>query len=991
MRACDRKARLRTALLAGAILFVLPLPARAGGGLPSPVALEKVDFERHVMPLLAQQGCSAGSCHGSFQGKGGFRLSLFGYAPEKDYLALTREARGRRIDLADPDRSLILRKPTARVSHGGGRRFAPGSAQYRVFRAWIAAGARWKKGSGAVARMTVTPSEYALIQPGQEGRVRIRVRFKDGAEEDVTGLCEFRVQDDAVAEVRAPGVVRARRPGDTALIVTYRGNVRALRVLVPTPAAHGFRYPRVHEVNYIDREVFAKLRKLNVVPSGLSSDAEFLRRVTIDTIGSLPSPDEVRAFLADRSPSKRDRKIESLLAHPLHAALWAIKFSDITGNNTAALRAPKGTAQARFSQMWHDWFRKRVADNVPYDQIVRGVLTATSREGRSREEWLKEVREMDKDQPKHFADPGAYARRKTLDLFWKVGRGTTLEQLGERTAAAFLGVRLECAQCHKHPFDRWTQEDYRAFANVFGHVVVGMAPDTYEALTGVKLGVKQPAKKGAKKGSKKPPKKKIGLPKGSGLLNEVFVGGKGRNLPPPDFVPVAKKVLFNAKKKKRVVLMYPPPRLPARALGGPAIPLEKGKDARVALFEWMRSADNPYFARSFVNRVWAHYFGVGLVDPVDNFSQANPPSNARLLDALARDFVAHEYDIRHLERTILRSRVYQLSSAMNETNKLDRYNYSHSYVRPLMAEVVLDILADATGVPADFSRDAPAGSRAIEVGSVRILNPDLAHALRTFGRPERSLTCDCERSPEPSLAQTLYRMADPALLYKLGAARFKGKGPPAKGKGKKGVPAKGKGKKPAPAKVKGKKQAPAKVKGKNEPPTRVNVKGQAIQVKVKKPVPPGVKGKKQAPAAGKLGKGVPAKGKGKKAAPPKGKGKKLAPAKGKGKKAVPPKGKRKKQPAKGKQKGAPKLVVQGRLAKLLASGKSDAEILEELFLATLSRFPSAGEKEHFAECRAARRPKQDRAGQVNARREREELFTDVLWALLNTREFIVNH
>jgi hypothetical protein len=861
--------RLRTAFLAGmAFAASLPPAAHAAVSLPGNVTVKKVDFERHIIGLFGRLGCNAGACHGSFQGKGGFRLSLFGYDPARDYAALTREALGRRIHRADPDRSLFLRKATGRTVHGGGPRFSPGSWQYRLFREWIADGARWQKGSGDLARLTLTPSEDVLIKPSATGTVRVTARFADGSEEDVTPLCDFHTQDDAVAEAPAPGRVKALRPGDTALVVSYRGHVRALRVLVPVAAAHGFRYPRVHEVNYIDREVFAKLRRLNVVPSDLAGDAEFLRRVTIDTIGCLPSPDEVRAFLADSAADKRARKIDRLLAHPLHGALWATKLSDITGNNTGSLRVP-GQLQAKYSQMWHDWFRRRIADNVPYDEIVHGVLCATSRDGHSREEWMKEVKATEEAAQKGFVR--SYARKASLDLFWKVGKAPTLEQFGERTAAAFLGIRLECAQCHKHPFDRWTQADYRAFANIFGKVVIGPAPDTLLALNGGK-----PLPKG---------KGKILLPKGAGFLNEVYIGGKGRALPDPDFMPVVKQVTFNAKKKARQVLLYPPTPLPAKALGGPVIRVEKDKDAREALFTWLHDPDNPYFARSFVNRVWGHYFGIGLVDPVDQFSLANPPSNARLLDALARDFVRHKYDIRRLERTILNARVYQLSSTMNETNKRDRNNYSHSFVRPLMAEVVLDILSSALGVPDDFGPDAPAGSRAIEVGPSRVVNPALAHAFRVFGRPDRNLACDCERDMEPALAQTLYRMTDPLVLQKLGtrvvAARVKGK-------------------------------ATAKAKGK--------------------------------PAAASL--------------------------------------------------------PEGRLAKLLKSTRTDGEVLDELFLATLTRYPSSAEKKHFAEYRAARKAAGTNAADTTRqknlqaqalRKERAAAFADALWALINTREFILNH
>jgi hypothetical protein len=852
------------------------------------------------MGLFGRLGCSAGACHGSFQGKGGFRLSLFGYDPARDYAALTRDTLGRRISPVDPSSSLILLKATTQIGHGGGKRFARDSWQYRLFREWIAAGAHWRKGHGDVAELTVTPAEFATIQPGAVGRVSVRARFADGSTEDVTPLCDIRTQDDAVAEVPAPGTVKALRPGDTALVISYRGNVRAIRVLVPMPVEGDFRYPRVPEASYIDREVFAKLRRLNMVPSELADDGEFLRRVTIDTIGCLPSADEARAFLKDQSADKRAKKIDALLAHPLHAALWATKLSDITGNNTNALavKGKGGPLQARYSQMWHDWLRKRVQENVPYDEIVHGVLCATSRDGQEPQSWLREARAIDEAAQSGFVS--SYAGRSSLDLFWRMGKQLPLEQLGERTAAAFLGIRLECAQCHKHPFDRWTQADYRAYANIFGQVMVGISPETQNVLYD---------------GKPPPPpaKGKKAVPE----VIEVYISpNKVRSLPHPDYVPVIKKIIVN-KNGKKLVETDPPRPLPPRALGGPEIRIEKSKDARATLFEWMRSPSNPYFARSFVNRVWGHYFGVGLVDPVDNLSLANPPSNARLLDALADDFVKHRLDIRRLERTVLNSRVYQLSSTMNATNKLDRNNYAHSYLRPLMAEVAVDVLGSALGIRPNFGPDAPPDRHAIEIGASRVFNGSLAYAFGVFGRPSRTSVCDCERAAEPALPQTLYLMTDPDVLAMLRAAA-----------------------QPLPV--------PKDKKGKGDP----------------QPVP--VKGK---------GKPVP------------------VPVKGKGKPQV--------APVKGMGKGAPLLPPQeGRLAKLLRSNLTEEQILDELFLATLTRYPSAAERQYFVAYRAMRKaaapdpnetPKQKKLRASTARTEREAVFIDALWALINTREFIVNH
>jgi hypothetical protein len=734
--------------LAFACLLVDAAPAPAGEPIRTPdgTSIHKVDFERHVMGLLGRLGCNNGSCHGSFQGKGGLRLSLFGYDPEKDFLALTREAHGRRIDRTDAERSLVLLKPTGQVEHGGKVRFGKASWAYRVLHAWLADGAAWTQGSGEVKSLRVTPAELAFHRPGQSGRLRVHATFADGSTEEVTALCDFRTSDDGVAEVGGLGAVKAVRAGDAAVIVSYRGNVVGVCVLVPNLAPPDFRYPDVRPFNYVDREVLAKLRRLNMVPSDLCTDAEFLRRVTLDTVGILPTPDEVRAFLADRRFDKRARKIEELLAHPMHAALWATRFSDITGNNTDALEFPP-QRRFRLSQAWHDWFRKRIAANMSYDEIVRGVLCATSREGRTPEGYIEEVAAFEEacDNRK----PCSYPDRTSLDLFWRRQARVPTSEWGEKTAAAFLGVRLECAQCHKHPFDRWTQADYRSYANIFAAVGFGASGDSANLFRQENLQRNQKNKE--RQALLRARKKGVKVPPLLGPVREVFV------IPRPGG-------LLSHPDGRRVILK-------PKALGGPEIRVQPGEDPRVALFEWMRDPENPFFARSFVNRVWGHYFGVGIVHPVDDFSLANPPSNPALLDTLAREFVRGDYDLRALERTILNSRTYQLSSVPNATNRFDRSNFARSYVRPLMAEVVVDVLNAALGVEERWGPEHPVGARAIEIGSSRVQNGAVAYAFRVFGRPPRTTACDCERAVDPGLPQKLYLMADPVLLGKLRGSR----------------------------------------------------------------------------------------------------------------------------------------------------------------------------------------------------------------------------
>ncbi len=569
--------------------------------------------------------------------------------------------------------------------------------------------------------------------------------------------------------------------------------------MVPVELPKNFAYPKDPTNNYIDEIVFARLKKMNLVPSELSSDTEFLRRVYVDTIGRIPTPDEVRTFLEDKSSNKRAKLIDKLLADPMHAALWATRYSDITNNDTLSLEQPNNLRPKR-SQMWHDWFKKRFQENTPYDEIVKGVLTATSRNGKSLDKWLQEEYELSQKISKGF-DFEDYADRPTLDMYWRFRQRVPIEQWGEKTAAAFMGVRLECAQCHKHPFDRWTQEEYRAYANVFTQVAFGSSPEARKQISN---------------------------------YNKKLSKGKKKNQ-----APQIREVYLNSKPSRGLTHPVTNKPLSPRALGGPELEVKKGEDLRLALFEWLRQPDNPFFARSFVNRVWGHYTGVGIVDPVDDFSLANPPSNSKLLDALAEDFAKHNYDIRHIEKVILNSRVYQLSSKTNFTNKLDKNNYSHAYVRPMLAEVILDVLNTALDVEENFGKDIRPGSRAIELGPSVINSRQVEQILRVFGRPPRTSACDCERAMDPALPQKLFLMTDSLLIRKM-----------------------------------------------NE--------------------------------------------------------------------------------------------KNGRLQTLLRSKMSNEKILEELFLATLSRYPTEAEELRFAK-------------HQEVVSDRRQALTDALWALINTKEFILNH
>lgn len=726
-------------VVAATVGLLAILGARSSrGGEPGPVrlpdgsALRRVEFDRHVASLFGRLGCNAGSCHGSFQGRGGLNLSLFGADPAHDYEAIAHGAGGRRVNVVDPDRSLVLLKATGQVPHEGGPRFVPGSWEYQVIRAWIADGARRDPARPAPRALEIRPIETRLERPGATGRLAVLARFADGSLSDVTAFCDLRVRDTEVADVSNTGAMRGLRPGDTAIVASYDGLVAAARVLVPTGRAVAI--PEAPAGDIVDREVDAKLRALGVEPSGPATDAEFLRRVTLDAIGTLPTPGEVRDFLADRSCDKRSRTIDRLLVHPMHAALWATRYLDITGCDVDAMEGPP-ELKARRARLWHDWFRARFAANVPYDRIVRGVLCATSRDGEDARRWVR--REAERAGSLRDGGKTDYAGRPGLDLFWRRlvgGEPAPVEPMAERVATTFLGVRIECAQCHKHPFDRWTQADYRSFANIVADVRFGLSPD--------------------------------GLAAVAALLDERRKSDPKGTLAP---IPRLREVYLDRRPSRRLADPATGRPLAPRALGGPELP--DAGDPRERLFEWLAAPDNPYFARSFVNRVWAVYFGVGLVDPVDGFSVTNPPSNPRLLDALADDFAAHGHDIRRLERIVLNSSAYQRSSQPVAGNLDDRGNFARSMPRPLMAEALVDVLNAALGLPGDFGADAPKGSRAIEIATNRVSSPDLARAFRVFGRPERAAICDCERPKAPALPQTLFLMTDEALLARLRAGR----------------------------------------------------------------------------------------------------------------------------------------------------------------------------------------------------------------------------
>jgi len=673
-----------------------PLPSAAkrwgpGGKAGTP------SFVKHVVPLFNKVGCSARSCHGSFQGQGGFRLSLFGYDPKLDHKELTADEGKRRVDPNNVDNSLALRKPLEKVAHDGGEQLQPNSWQHRLFRAWIAGGAKYDaKSAPYLKRLAVSQSEITL-RPKQKTQLQITAEFNDGIPEDVTPLTTFSSNDDSVATVSDEGVVTATGTGDTSIVVSYAGGVVTAQVIVPNRTDLPF--PKFPPNNKVDEYVAAKLRKVGVHPSELCSDDVFLRRVYVDVIGTLPTAEEARRFLADKRPDKRSRLIDELLDRKEYALYWATIFSDWTGNNRSNINN-----FWKVSWLWHSWLRDKFARNVPYDQLVKGIVTATSREGRSLDEYLKENKKVAaKTKERKDFDTEIYARRKTLDQYWLKRMPDRDKGLAVRTANTFLGLQIQCAECHKHPFDRWTQDDFEGFTSFFRVVTI------------------------------------------------TDLDGSPRSKGRYDYDKVA---LYTGigRRYKRKLQQHPP-----KILAGPVVPFkEDGKDPRLTLWEWMRSKDNPYFARNIANRLWAHYFGRGIVDPVDDLNAANPPSNPELLNWLAKDFIDHNFDLKHLHRRILNSRTYQLSYRPNETNRTDRRNFSHAQVKRMPAEVALDAVAQVTGTKLRWnSYAAPPGVRAIGLAAPTRYG-QMEYFLEIFGRPKRVQTCACERSSDASLAQALF-------------------------------------------------------------------------------------------------------------------------------------------------------------------------------------------------------------------------------------------
>ncbi len=597
-----------------------------------------------------------------------------------------------RIDRTNAAKSLLLTKPTMEEQHKGKKRLEKGSWEYNLVLKWIQSGAKGDvEATGEFDRLEITPAEIVLKHTGDTAQLRVLAHWKDGTVEDVTQITRFRSNDDSVATVSPTGVVAAKGKGDTHIVAFYDNGVLPVPVMLPVSDQTGASYPKVATATKVDALVVAKLRKLGIVPSEVCTDAEFLRRVTIDVTGGLPTPEQVTKFLADPSGNKRSAKIEELLKTPAYAGWMATKMSDYLGNNPAQLRGQgaNGNFGPKYSRQWYDWLYARLQKNEPYDQMMAGVVLATGRT-RTDQTYEEFAREMGsyfrKENPVNFAD------RPNMPYFWQRANVKKAEEKALAFAYSFLGVRIECAQCHKHPFDQWTQSDFVKFQAFFGGIEVGSRAAKEEKVTFASLtkDLKDAVPADPKGGNNQ---KQLGSEfdkrVAAGELvpwQEVLIsnksGGKG----------AAKgQVQVKGKNADTVGRVLTP-----KILGGEEVLLNEFPDPRVPLMQWLRSSKNPYFSRSFVNRVWAGYFGRGLVEPADDMNLANPPVNRELMDYLAEGFAAHGYDMAWLHREILTSDTYQRSWKPNATNLQDEKNFSRMVPRRLPAEVAMDAVTQAT-------------------------------------------------------------------------------------------------------------------------------------------------------------------------------------------------------------------------------------------------------------------------------------------------------
>ncbi len=627
-----------------------------------------VSFINDVSPIFTMSGCAGSNCHGSIRGQRGFKLSLFGYEPKQDYDALPT-----RINRQVPEKSLLLQKATAQVPHGGGLRFTPDSLQYRTIVDWLKQGAPYDPPNAVrVVSLTVSPSEQLLIGAGQTVQLTAKAKYSDGTLRDLTKLVQYSSNDPDTVQVDSKGLAKALQTGETSIMVRTMGQAVSARILVAASAT-AKSYPRVPANNFVDEQIFAKLRRLNIVPSSLTTDEQFLRRVYLDTVGLLPTEAESRAFL---TAPNRAKLIDHLLERREFAELWALKFAEL-------FRAGTREAGAKGAKIVYDYIRDSFLQHKPYDRFVREIILSQGAHS--------------------FGNSSLEGVQKSPTSFYNISFDSNAPDHATNISQLFLGVRIECAKCHNHPWEKWTQDDFYGFAAFFGRVGIKEVYENDENATQ--------------------------------YMEEGFVE--------------------HPKTKKR---------MDPKFLDGSSIKDSQDADIREALVDWMASPKNAFFAKTVVNRVWKHFLGRGFVEEVDDFRVTNPPTHPALLDALAQDLIAHRYDLRHLMRTILNSRTYQLSAEPNDSNRQDALNYSHFRLRRLMAEVLVDTMSQTTGVPERFAGYPP------ETRAMQVSGGGGGYMLASFGRLSRDIIC--ERDSQPDMAQTMHLISGSTIQKKLTAMKL---------------------------------------------------------------------------------------------------------------------------------------------------------------------------------------------------------------------------
>jgi len=641
-----------------------------------------ISFRNDVQAVIAKAGCNLGTCHGNATGKGGFKMSLRGSDLDLDYSALTQDVQGRRINEFEPDRSLILLKATQNLAHEGGKRFDTKSWEYHVLRDWITQGAkRHVEGELKLEKLDVTPHDQILVEPDNKIQLKAIAHFSDGSEKDVTGIAVYELAQVGLAKVNRTGLVERLKEGEPTVIVRYLNKQQPVQLSF-VPARPDFVWTPTRQNNFIDRQVFSKLKSLRMTPSRLCSDEVFARRVYLDLLGIPPTAEEAQSFVSDKATDKRERLVDRLLARPEFVDLWTTKWCDI-------LRVESRTMDEKGMNLFHDWIHDAVARNTPVNQFVSAIISA---------------------QGSTYNVPPAN--------FYRAMRESNPR--AEAIAQIFLGTRLRCAQCHNHPFDKWTQDDYFNWAAVFSRV-------SYKEINNTRTDKSD---------------------------KHEFIGEQ--------IVELAKEVSF---PNPRTGDQARPKLLGSDNIAGDDHELE-------AAAQWMTSEQNPLFAQAQVNRIWAHLMGRGLVDPVDDFRLTNPATHPALLKELANEFVKSNFDMRHMIRLIVNSRTYQLSSEPNENNTADQINYSHAQVRRLSAEQLFDSLHQFLGVRPEFKR-APQAIRATQIpGPLNKRRKDSlggsAEAFLTqFGQPPRLLACECERSNETTIGHAFTLISGPEVTHLL--------------------------------------------------------------------------------------------------------------------------------------------------------------------------------------------------------------------------------